>query len=252
MKLGSSEPQRCSEPGLLPDQYVLRGYLPTAQAIDLLIEARHPDLVSPAADLAPDARRAVERQRRSARESAVGDLRTALAEGDLVAALLSDHGRHASIPLSMWRGRNGLASLLSGRLRMQFPTQYEGTTDGQVLIEEAGLRRWARLQPITRQQDEPTGGGPQMSPHAPGPDQTPVAPSQPKPPIAPAELDRWYEARRSGWPSDRKPPSADDDLIDARSAYPDRRITREAVRAVRKRKAPEEWTSHGRRKRAPE
>jgi hypothetical protein len=251
----------------LRNQYVLRGHLFSARAIELLIEARHPDLMAPAVELTPEARRESERLRRSAREGAASDLLTLLAEGDLVAILLSDFGHHASIPVSMWRGKDGLARLLSGRLRMQFPRQYEGTTDGRVLIKEADLRRCARLPPIT-QQDEPNSPttSPQMSLSS-GPDyqnssghpgiaplaaQNPVAISQPKPPIAAAELDRWYEARRNDWPSDRRPPSADDDLIDARSAYPDRRITREAVRAVRKRKAPGAWTSHGRRKRAPE
>ena len=76
--------------------------------------------------------------------------------------------------------------------------------------------------------------------------------SAPKPDVAVAALRKWYIDRRDRWPDDRKHPSQDRDLVDARENFPSRRVSREAIRAMRAEHAPAAWTSHGRRKLARE
>jgi hypothetical protein len=75
--------------------------------------------------------------------------------------------------------------------------------------------------------------------------------SRPKPPVSWAALAQWYTDRRDEWTAGRKHPSQDEDLSDAKQHFPDHNVTREAVRTVRSRFAPQSWTVHGRRKLAP-
>jgi hypothetical protein len=78
-----------------------------------------------------------------------------------------------------------------------------------------------------------------------------VRPARQKRPVSAAALQKWYAERRNRWPSHRQHPSQDDDLTHARQQFPEHNVTRPAIRAVRKRLAPDEWTNHGRRKLAP-
>jgi hypothetical protein len=74
-----------------------------------------------------------------------------------------------------------------------------------------------------------------------------VGQSLPLPPPQ-QDLRLWYERRVQGWPSAQKHPSADQDLQDARQAFPLNHVTREAIRVLRSGSAPTHWTAHGRRK----
>jgi hypothetical protein len=67
-------------------------------------------------------------------------------------------------------------------------------------------------------------------------------------PVAVQALKDWYIERRDNWPSDGEDPSADRDLIDARTQFPNNTVSREVVRVVRANLAPDSWTAHGRRK----
>jgi hypothetical protein len=71
-------------------------------------------------------------------------------------------------------------------------------------------------------------------------------------PVALKELRGWYIERRDAWPEGTKHPSEADDLVAARDAFPKNVVSREIVRVARRELAPEEWTSHGRRKLARE
>jgi hypothetical protein len=73
-----------------------------------------------------------------------------------------------------------------------------------------------------------------------------------QPPVAAATLSEWYIGRRDRWPANTPYPSQDMDLADARQQFSEHHVTREAVRTVRSRHAPEEWIAKGRRKLAPE
>jgi hypothetical protein len=76
---------------------------------------------------------------RSSRAVAANDLRTALAEGDLRAVLLSDSGIETPISLSRWRAADGVEAVLTGRIRIALP---DGTADGLALIREIDLIEW--------------------------------------------------------------------------------------------------------------
>ena len=76
----------------------------------------------------------------------------------------------------------------------------------------------------------------------------PIRPRARQPPVANAALEKWYVERRGLWPIDRKHPSQDEDLVDARQQFPDHNVTRPAIRAMRAKHAPASWTAHGRPK----
>jgi hypothetical protein len=63
----------------------------------------------------------------------------------------------------------------------------------------------------------------------------------------PLMLESWYEERVKNWPSGQKSPSEDDDRIDARAQFPELGVTREQIRELRAKYAPETWKAQGRR-----
>ena len=52
-----------------------------------------------------------------------------------------------------------------------------------------------------------------------------------KPPVSSAALSQWYTNRRDGWPADRKHPSQDEDLAEAKERFPEHHVTRDASNA---------------------
>jgi hypothetical protein len=61
------------------------------------------------------------------------------------------------------------------------------------------------------------------------------------------ELNRWYKEEWVGkWPEGKTPPSREDDLTAARGRFPG--VSEPWVRDARRKFAPGEWTSKGRRK----
>jgi hypothetical protein len=67
--------------------------------------------------------------------------------------------------------------------------------------------------------------------------------------LAEAKHENWYEKRVSNW-GDSSGPTADDDLKEIRKAFPESPLTRDALRALRRKLAPKTWTKQGRRKTA--
>lgn len=66
-------------------------------------------------------------------------------------------------------------------------------------------------------------------------------------PPAPARLQQWYETRVRDWPQGKKHPSPFDDWEAAQAEFPMNHVTRDSIRALRRKHAPAEWTAHGRR-----
>lgn len=63
-----------------------------------------------------------------------------------------------------------------------------------------------------------------------------------------AKLDLWYRRRVASWPAAKVPPSRDDDFRDAKAEeFPS--VPRDAIRALRKKLAPAEWSKKGARPR---
>lgn len=67
-------------------------------------------------------------------------------------------------------------------------------------------------------------------------------------PVPARTLEDWYCKRRDEWPDDKKHPSEAEDVADAVQHFTSHFVSRDRVRAVRKRHAPNSWTAHGRRK----
>jgi hypothetical protein len=64
---------------------------------------------------------------------------------------------------------------------------------------------------------------------------------------SPAALEKWYQDRVASWPPSSVPPTREDDWEAAKSeGFPN--VPQDAVRACRKKYAPEYWTSKGRRR----
>ena len=80
-------------------------------------------------------------QMHSLRLAAANDIRTALAEGDLSAILLTGGGCDEAISRSTWRAKDGLNRVRSGRVRIQLPSAV-GFTEGQALIKGADFITW--------------------------------------------------------------------------------------------------------------
>jgi hypothetical protein len=241
---------------------------------------------------------AIEQEMRSLRATAANDIRSALAEGDFPATLLTNNGQGTVISALRWRDRDGLTGVRTGRVGFGFAI---GTIYGQVLIKRIDFITWMSVNApkkfshfgvsiiVPSQTPHADISGPSRSrshstdlrPLWPAPggellvgeqsqnpivdtsagDQTgSVSPpsvsaedhrSGRQPSVAPATLVRWYAERRDAWPSNRKLPSQDEDLADAKECFPGHNVTREAIRTVRARHAPVSWKAHGRRKLAP-
>ena len=81
-------------------------------------------------------------QVRSNLEAAAHEIRSALADNILPAILLTDSGHDVPIDKKPWRSAKGLDYVWSGRVRMQMPEQYDGTTEGQALIKDSDFGAW--------------------------------------------------------------------------------------------------------------
>jgi hypothetical protein len=84
---------------------------------------------------------AIGRTIRSMRGAAASDIRSALAEGDLTAIVLFDQGDDLPVNKSMWRAKDGLSKVWSGRISVKRPFAV-GPTEGQALIKEADYTAW--------------------------------------------------------------------------------------------------------------
>jgi hypothetical protein len=275
----------------LPARYIPRGYISTQQALARLFEARHADLLSHAPGRDAEERRlssrragsgpidftkeeeerlrelsAIRGRMHSLRVAAASDIRTALAEGDLSAILLTNNGREVPVNISAWRAREGLDGVWTGQMSVHLPFSI-GPTKGQAYVKEADFNAWMRkiLGTVAHQLKKSSPaenlemsegaetppidknlGYPAARTDRPKPDDS--APKVAKPPVAGADVRVWYIKRRDGWPPHRKHPSQDEDLADARQHFTDHHVTREAIRSIRSRNAPESWTFRGRRK----
>jgi hypothetical protein len=67
---------------------------------------------------------------------------------------------------------------------------------------------------------------------------------------AQAPLREWYTSRVNAWPSEKTPPSREEDVADARTAG--FAVAERKIHALRKEIAPTHWTQKGRRKTAQE
>lgn len=68
-----------------------------------------------------------------------------------------------------------------------------------------------------------------------------------KPPVSRAAIEEWYGRRTKSWSAPRFPSEAQD-WEAAKAEFPNRSVTRDAVRALRAEAAPEEWKAGGRPK----
>jgi hypothetical protein len=116
----------------LPALYIPRGYISTQQAVARLIEARQQW---------PKELGAIQRTVRGLQSAAVRDIRSALAEGDISAILLTNNGVEFPISVSRWRATDGLVVVQTGRVDVQLPFGV-GTTEGQALIKEIDFITW--------------------------------------------------------------------------------------------------------------
>lgn len=112
--------------------YIPRGYISTQQAVDRLIEARQRQ---------PQKLSASQRTLRGLESAAVCDIRSALAEGDIPANLVTNKGDQHPIHASRWRASDGLSAVQSGRVDIQLPFRI-GRTKGQGLIKEIDFIAW--------------------------------------------------------------------------------------------------------------
>lgn len=85
---------------------------------------------------------AMEKQERSERAVAARDIRTALAEGDFAAILVTDYGHEAAIPISRWRANDALQCVRKGQIEMQLPTATMGTSRGRAFIKGVDFTVW--------------------------------------------------------------------------------------------------------------
>jgi hypothetical protein len=79
---------------------------------------------------------------RSMREEAAKDLRSALAEGDLDAVALTDHGDNKSVRPSHWLGKDGLDTVWTARMNVQVEATDTQFVESTVQIEEVRLTAW--------------------------------------------------------------------------------------------------------------
>ena len=70
------------------------------------------------------------------------ELRSALAEGDLTADVLTDAGAWVPLDRSHWLGKDGLTTVRRSRLRVQVPGTQTPPVDGTVVIQEGHLMNW--------------------------------------------------------------------------------------------------------------
>jgi hypothetical protein len=116
----------------LPALYIPRGYVSTQQAVARLIDARQQR---------PNELGAIERTMLGLQSAAVRDIRSALAEGDISAILLTNNGNEHPIPVSKWRAKDGFAAVQTGRVELRLPFSV-GTTKGRAVIKEIDFIEW--------------------------------------------------------------------------------------------------------------
>ena len=194
---------------------------------------------------------AIEQEANSLQTIAAIEVRTALAEGDLSAILQLDSGDQKPIKQSRWRAADGLSVVWSARDRMALPI-HPSFAVGTVLIAEEDLAGWSIGAPKKASNIDVSVIAQDAAPNTLTTDRAPAAANAPsdarRRPVADATFNKWYCDRRDQWPTDRKHPSQDEDLADARGRFPANRVTREAIRAVRSQHALPSWTAQGRRK----
>ena len=66
---------------------------------------------------------------------------------------------------------------------------------------------------------------------------------------SPAALDQWYQDRVTSWPPAETPPTREADWEDAKQEFPG--VMQKAVYDCRRKFAPDNWTSKGRRRQPP-
>lgn len=268
----------------MSSSYLPRGYITIPSAIDRLTARRHPDLPcfhscnQEIADLkqlkllsrrrpgphsaigqlrdqedvrpkftAAHARRLSELaelvdQIESLRIAAAKEFRAALAEGELFAMLLTADGHERRIDKSRWRASDGWDCMWKDRISPEFTNDLfpnlvivdSLSKYGVALISEPLFDKWMNTGSCVIEPVEDRGTRSDCRP----------APT--------AALRKWYQARVQGWPADRKSPSEAQDWEDAKMAFPERKVTRDSIRLLRRELAPPAWTAHGRRKLARE
>jgi hypothetical protein len=173
------------------------------------------------------------------RHAAARKLWTALAEGELVAILLTADGQERCIDKARWRASDGWNCIWQDRISIEYINdpidrhfaERSASGYGVALITESRFDRW--MNGSSSSPTEVTG--------------TQSTQLHRQPPSKRA-VQNWYEARVQNWPEDLEHPSMEDDLKEAKDKFPQNHVTRESIRALRREFAPPTWTSSGRRK----
>ena len=91
----------------------------------------------------------IETEQHRFESEAAMELRSALAEGDLTADVLTDAGAWVPLDRSHWLGKDGLTTVRRSRLRVQVPGTQTPLVDGTVIIKEDHLMSWIRFISLT-------------------------------------------------------------------------------------------------------
>jgi hypothetical protein len=168
-------------------------------------------------------------------DSVANELRVGLAEGDLVAKLLTDDGHDHTINKSRWRASDGMNCVKKDRISLTprtdpFDLSDLNSKEGVAFLMEAQFEGWMEAKPSTILQHD-------IQEFAP-----------PRRPPSKSDLRTWYTARVQGRPADQQYPSELRDWEDAKKAFSEFHVTRDSIRVLRAELAPPAWTAPGRRK----
>jgi len=266
----------------LQDVYIPRGCLPVREALDLLIEERHPGLVSrldACGQQIGDLKRLRARARRRSSEGLVGNgfpeqaqptfteaheqrLRKSIAAQNQILSLLDDVADELRVALA--EGDLPAKLLTSDGHEHVIDKSRWRASDGLDCVRADRIELSRTADPLDffnlllpsgvalvneRQFKEwmrlPCGEVKIDEHSRTQPQHKPRRPS-------PAGLRRWYERRVQQWPGGCKHPSAEQDWQDAKAEFHEHEVSRDAIRALRNELAPPAWTAHGRRKSARE
>jgi len=171
-----------------------------------------------------------------------GAMQQALGDGELEAIALDEQsGTVTPIPCDLWRSDQGDRAVLTGNAEWtthgpEIPWTLRGFNAGQVQLAEATFKSWLAWQsdPLSSPIAALTAGV--------------ATPAPSSPAVSQAALLKWYLGRVETWSKEAAPPSADQDLKAAKQRFPGVTVSRDAIRGLRRKHAPEEWRKAGRKK----